>query len=66
MTAAAGRVTVNPDKCPQDHKCPAIAVCPQEAITQKDIFALPEIDGEKCVMCGECIDFCPKEALEQK
>ncbi|MDR1603248.1 MAG: 4Fe-4S binding protein [Gracilibacteraceae bacterium] len=39
-------------------------VCPQGALTQRDIFSLPEIDGEKCVLCGECIDFCPKGALE--
>ena len=59
------KLTVNKNKCPQDHKCPAIAKCPKGAITQKDIHSLPEIDGEKCVVCGICIKFCPKKAFEK-
>lgn len=59
------RLTVNKDKCPQNHKCPAIAVCLQEAITQKDIYSLPEIDGEKCILCEQCMEFCPKGAFEK-
>lgn len=43
------KITVNPQKCPQNHRCPSIAVCPKGAISQKDIYSLPEIDGEKCI-----------------
>ncbi len=56
---------INKQKCPQDHSCPAIAVCPQGAITQDDIYSLPEIDKEKCIVCGKCITVCPKGAFEQ-
>ena len=58
-------LSVNKDKCPQNHKCPSIAVCPNEAITQKDIHSLPEVDAAKCVLCGECMKFCPKGAFEE-
>ena len=39
-------ITVNAQKCPQNHKCPSMAVCPQGAISQKDIYALPQVDQE--------------------
>ncbi len=58
-------LTVNRNKCPQNHKCPAIAVCPQGAITQKDPFSLPVIDKAKCIVCGKCIRFCPMGAFEK-
>ena len=41
------RIIVNPEKCPQNHRCPSIAVCPKGAISQKDIYSLPETDEEK-------------------
>ena len=53
------KITVNPQKCPQNHRCPSIEVCP------KDIYSLPEIDGEKCIVCGKCMKFCPKDAFER-
>ncbi len=59
------KLLVNKDRCPQNHKCPSIAVCPQGAITQKDTYALPEVDVEKCVLCGKCIEHCPKGAFEK-
>ena len=58
-------ITVNAEKCPQNHKCPSMAVCPQGAISQKDIYALPQVDQEKCVSCGKCIRYCPKGACEK-
>lgn len=50
------------EKCPQNHKCPAIKVCPVGALTQKD-FDAPTINYEKCIRCGKCSNFCPKQAL---
>lgn len=58
-------IVVNRQKCPQDHKCPSMAVCPMGAISQKDIYSLPVVDKEKCVVCGKCIQFCPKGAFEK-
>ena len=59
------KITVNPQKCPQNHRCPSIAVCPKGAISQQDIYSLPEIDKEKCIVCGKCMKFCPKDAFER-
>ena len=59
------KITVNPQKCPQNHRCPSIAVCPKGAISQKDIYSLPEIDGENFIVCGKCMKFCPKDAFER-
>ena len=50
------------EKCPQNHKCPAIKVCSVGALTQKD-FEAPTINYEKCIRCGKCSNFCPKQAL---
>ena len=58
------RLTVNKNKCPQDHRCPAVSLCQKGAISQKDIYSLPLIDGDKCILCGDCIKFCPKKAFE--
>ena len=59
------KIIVNPQKCPQNHKCPSIAVCPQGEITQQTIYSLPMIDEEKCIICGKCMGFCPKNAFEK-
>ncbi|MCI8348636.1 MAG: 4Fe-4S binding protein [Firmicutes bacterium] len=59
------KIIVNKHKCPQNHRCPSIAVCPKEAISQKDNFSLPVVDGEKCIVCGKCMRFCPKDAFEK-
>jgi Fe-S-cluster-containing hydrogenase component 2 len=49
-------------RCPQNHNCPSIAVCPVGALVQIGYFA-PSIDSAKCVGCGNCVLFCPREAL---
>jgi len=59
------KLIVNRAKCPQNHRCPSIAVCPKGAISQKDIYSLPEIDEELCILCGKCMQFCPKGAFEK-
>ncbi len=57
-------MTVDPNKCPQNHKCPAIKVCPKGAIMQNGI-GLPIIDQSKCIDCGKCITFCPRRAIHK-
>lgn len=59
-------LTINKEKCPQNHTCPSIKVCPKGAISQKDMHSLPAIDKELCILCGKCIKFCPKGAFEIK
>lgn len=56
-------VKVDPHRCPQNHSCPAIRVCPAGAISQKG-YGLPVIDAAKCIDCGNCVQFCPKAALQ--
>ncbi len=51
------------EKCPQNHSCPAVKVCPVGALTQEK-FNAPTIDHSKCIRCGKCSDFCPKQALQ--
>ena len=58
------KLIVNKDKCPQNHRCPSIAICPKKAISQENVYSLPVIDEEKCIVCGKCMRFCPKGAFE--
>jgi len=57
-------ITIDKNKCPQNHRCPSIAVCPVGAISQNG-FELPIINQELCVECGKCINFCPKRAIQK-
>lgn len=57
-------MTVDPNRCPQNHKCPALTVCPVGAIMQKG-NGLPEIAQDKCIDCGRCISFCPMKAFRK-
>jgi len=57
-------ITIDKNKCPQNHSCPSIAVCPVGAISQNG-FELPIINQELCVECGKCINFCPKRAIQK-
>lgn len=56
-------ITVNNQRCPQNHACPAIKLCPVGAIEQKG-HAAPTIDQAKCIQCEKCVMFCPMRALE--
>ena len=47
-------VRIDPGLCPQNHRCPMIDVCPVEAISQEG-FALPTVDPERCISCGQCV-----------
>ena len=56
------QMSVNKNRCPQNHKCPAIRVCPVGAIQQTG-HGLPVIDQEKCIQCKKCVMFCPMGAI---
>lgn len=55
-------LTVNINRCPQNHPCPALKVCPVGAISQEG-YKAPKIDQKKCIKCGKCSTFCPMRAL---
>ena len=57
-------ITIDKNRCPQNHKCPAIKVCPVNAISQTD-YKLPVINNEICIECKKCIKFCPMRAIHE-
>lgn len=54
-------IKVIEQRCPKNHKCPAIRVCPVNAIKQEG-FSAPVIESH-CIDCGQCVKFCPMQAL---
>ena len=51
-------------ECIQEIPCdPCVASCPANAISMKNINALPVVDFEKCIGCGKCVGFCPGLAI---
>ncbi len=57
------KLIVDANRCPQNHRCPAIYVCPKKAITQRNVFSLPVIDDDQCIVCGKCTRYCPMGAI---
>jgi len=57
-------ITIDKDKCPQNHRCMAINVCPTGAISQNGI-ELPIINKGLCIECEICLQFCPKGAMQK-
>ncbi len=55
-------LVIDKNRCPQNHSCPLVKICPVGAISQNG-FDLPVIDAQKCVECGECVEFCGKRAV---
>ena len=55
-------LVVNQYRCPQNHPCPSVRVCPAGALTQKG-FNAPQVDQDKCTRCGQCVRYCPRQAL---
>ena len=53
---------VKTNRCPQNHPCPSVRVCPVGALSQNG-FRAPDVDTDKCIVCGKCVKFCPKQAL---
>jgi len=56
------KLVIDLARCPQNHKCPSLRVCPVGALSQKG-FSAPDIDNNKCIACGKCINFCPMRAF---
>jgi len=51
-------------ECIQEIPCdPCVASCPVNAISMKNINALPVVDFEKCIGCGKCVGSCPGLAI---
>jgi len=59
------KITVDKNRCPQNHPCPSIEVCKVGAIIQNG-FDAPIIDYEKCVECKACVKYCPMGAIQAK
>ncbi len=55
-------LTIDPGRCPQNHRCPLIAICPVGAISQEG-FSLPRIDPALCIECGKCMEHCGRQAV---
>lgn len=55
-------LSVKNERCPQNHPCPSVSVCPVDALSQVG-FDAPEVDMNKCIGCGKCVNFCPMNAL---
>lgn len=56
-------LTIDKNRCPQNHRCPLLTICPVGAITQEG-YGLPKIDPDKCIECGRCIKFCGMQAVK--
>lgn len=56
-------ITIDKNRCPQNHPCPSVKVCPVGALKQNG-FKAPEIDMDKCIKCKKCVRFCPMGAIK--
>ena len=51
-------------ECVQEIPCnPCVDSCPVNAISMKDINALPVVDFDTCIGCGKCVGVCPGLAI---
>ena len=51
-------------ECVQEIPCnPCVESCPVHAISMKDINALPIVDYDSCIGCGNCVGICPGLAI---
>ncbi len=55
-------ITIDKNRCPQNHICPLVATCPVGAIAQEGV-GLPTIDTNKCIACGKCVKMCGMKAM---
>jgi Fe-S-cluster-containing hydrogenase component 2 len=51
-------------ECIQEIPCdPCVTICPFDAISMKDINAIPIVDYDKCTGCKRCVGICPGLAI---
>jgi Fe-S-cluster-containing hydrogenase component 2 len=51
-------------ECVQEIPCdPCVGICPVNAISMKNINAVPKIDYNKCTGCKRCVGICPGLAI---
>jgi len=48
-----------PHLCVQCHDYPCVEACPTQALSVNKETEAVNVDKEKCVACGKCIDECP-------
>ncbi len=47
-------------ECVQEIPCnPCVDACPTGAISMENLNAVPLLDAEKCIGCGQCMRVCP-------
>jgi Fe-S-cluster-containing hydrogenase component 2 len=55
-------LSINKNRCPENHPCPSVKVCPTDALSQQR-FEAPQVNMDHCIQCGKCVKFCPMQAL---
>lgn len=55
-------ISVQKNRCPQNHSCPSIRVCPVGALEQNG-FDAPVVNEDKCIKCNKCVQYCPMGAI---
>ena len=55
-------LSINKNRCPQNHACPSVRVCPVGALSQSG-YSAPKVDMKKCIKCGKCVRSCPMRAI---
>ncbi|WP_079547108.1 4Fe-4S binding protein [Christensenella massiliensis] len=62
MKQEKANITVDLNRCPQNHPCPSVNICPTGALYQNG-FDAPAADMEQCIGCGKCVRYCPMGAI---
>ena len=55
-------VLINENACDKAPNCGMIRLCPADAISQQ-AGGYPEVNQDSCIECGQCVEYCPHQAL---